>query len=886
MAEALSIEKNGRQLNMTQWHDRFCSAASLEQDASGPGKFGDQLAGELFFSNMETPFWGWADSRSTFLLDFWAAFDPRIVFILTCCSLDHHLARLMETQDAASLNLDDLITSWQQFHTHLLQFYHTYPDRCLLVDIHDCAMQFNTLNQTCRDKWHLPLTDIPESESESESYPFPAPLARHIAAGFTKNHPEAASLWNEIQATVSRSTSDPVQADGISFNHIAQNYQTTKDRSAELRQISDLEKQIATLQKQAQDSAGQIEQHKKNAARKDSAFKQVEQQFQEKSTQFQELEKQITTLKKEQAQKDTQFKELEQRNQEATEENDLILQQLHQVQEELESIFLKKQEAERQWAEKQKKLQTDLKDKEQQLKQREEQIATLQKQSQESAAQLAQEKKIAAQKDIQLKEREKQIATLQKQAQDSAGQIEQHKKNAARKDTEFNQIKQQLVQKSTQLQEHEKQLATLKKEQMQKDIQLKEREKQIATLQKQAQDSAGQIEQHKKNAARKDTEFNQVKQQLVQKSTQLQEHEKQIATLEKEQMQKDTRTKELEQKNQEVSEENDLILLQLHQVQEELESIFLKKQEQKTLLEKAEARWARLLKRMPDYCDYGDIRIIQGDDASSLICEVRDLDAGAQTYPELEFETFIIKGVTGFRFKHTEYITQEDLIPVAQTPEEAKVRSSVLKNLTTTEWLLLESTAHFLKTCLKTEKFDKETLPAPLIQETLNGLERFNQVISKFPEILRYDAVSFNEKVLSEDCEHLEIRLENLSCRDLACPEFVFRLTCAGLSSSDFGSNPRLEFPEDTSTIFKTWFDCSSNPDDPRFELRFAPPEALDLDVWNNLSKDDAGFIQILTAHLPEMIEKSGSQSGHDESKWLAVAKDVGEILTRWANRL
>jgi hypothetical protein len=370
------------------------------------------------------------------------------------------------------------------------------------------------------------------------------------------------------------------------------------------------------------------------------------------------------------------------------------------------------------------------------------------------------------------------------------------------------------------------------------------------------------------------------------------------------------RLKELEQKNQEVSEENDLILQQLHQVQEELESIFLKKQEaeqrlyqlhevqeelgqylvkyqeQNKLLEKAEARWARLLKRMPDYCDYGDIRIIQGDDASSLICEVRDLAAGAQTYPELEFETFIIKGVTGFRFKHPEDITQEDLIPVAQTPEEAKVRSSVLKNLTTTEWLLLESTAHFLKTCLKTEKFDKETLPARLIQETLNGLERFNQVISKFPEILRYDAVSFNEKVLSEDCEHLEIRLENLSCRDLTSPEFVFRLTCAGLSSSDFGSNPRLEFPEDTSTIFKTWFDCSSNPDDPKFELRFAPPEAIDLDVWNKLSKDDAGFIQILTAHLPEMIEKSVSQSGHAESKWLAVANDVGEILTRWANRL
>jgi len=286
----------------------------------------------------------------------------------------------METQDAASLNLEDIVSSWHQFHAHLLQFYHTHPDRCLLVDIHDCATQFNALNQACRDKWHLSLNDMPETGSDE--YPFPAPLARHIAAGFSKNHPEAASLWNEIEATVSRLTSDPARPDDISFNDIAQNYQTTKDRSAELRQISDLEKQIAAL-------------------------------------------------KKEQAQKEARFKELEQKHQEATEENDLILQQLHQVQEELESMFLKKQEAEQQW----------------------------------------------------------------------------EKKNAALK------------------QEQEKQTAALKQEQ-----------------------------------------------------------EKQTAALKKEQAQKEARFKELEQKHQEVTEENDLILQQLHQVQEELESMFLKKQE-------AEQQW-------------------------------------------------------------------------------------------------------------------------------------------------------------------------------------------------------------------------------------------------------------------------------------------------------
>jgi len=634
--------------------------------------------------------------------------------VLTCCPLDHHLARLMETQDAASLDLEALITSWQQYHAYLLQFYHIHQDRCLLVDIHDCAAQFNTLMQTCRDKWDLPLADIPEPGSEE--YPLPAPLARHIAAGFTGNHPEAASLWNEIQATVSRLTPDTTPPDDVSFSHVARSYQTIKDRSAELRLISDLENQLAILQKQVQDSAGQLEQQKKVAVQKDSELKQ----------------------------KETRFKELEQKHQETTEENDLILQQLHQVQEELESIFLKKQETEQ-----------------------------------------------------QLKQREQQIATFQKQAQDSAAQLAQEKKNAAQKETLFKELEQ------------------------------------------------------------KNQEVNEEKEKIL---LQLQS---------------------LRDKHKKTMHENEQRLYQLHEAQEKLGHYLVKYQQQNKQLEKAEARWGSLLKRMPDYCDYGDIRIIQGEDASSLICEVQDLEIGSQTYPELEFETFLVGGVAGFRFKQPDHITQEDLIPVAQTSEEAKKQSKLLKSLSTTEWFLLQSTAHFLKTCLRTETFDDKTLPASLIQETINGIDHFIEVITKFPQTLRFDEVSMDEKVLSEDCEQLEICLENLSCGDLSSPGFVFRLSCAGLESSDFGSNPRLEFPEETSTLLKNWFDCSSNPDDPRLELRFALPEAMDLEVWNQLSKEDAEFIRMLTNHLPALIEKNAPSSGQEHSKWLAAAQNVEQILKR-----
>jgi hypothetical protein len=328
-------------------------------------------------------------------------------------------------------------------------------------------------------------------------------------------------------------------------------------------------------------------------------------------------------------------------------------------------------------------------------------------------------------------------------------------------------------------------------------------------------------------------------------------------------------------------QESEQRLYELHEAQEKLAHYLIRYQEQTRRLEMAEARWERLLKRMPDYCDYGDVRIIQGEDGTGLICEVQDLEVGAQTYPELAFETFLVGGVAGFRFKQPDHITQGDLIPVAQTSEEAKKQSKLFKSLSTSEWDLLHATAHFLKTCLETEPFEEETLPASLIQKTLSGLGRFSEVIARFPQTLRFDEVNIDEKTLSEDCEQLEICLENMSCGDFSAPEFVFRLSCAGLESSEFGTNPRLEFPEETGIILKNWFDSSNNPDDPRLELRFALPEAMDLEVWNQLSREDAEFIRMIISHIPALVEENDPSSGLEESKWPAVARNVAQIFKR-----
>ncbi|MGD9974512.1 MAG: hypothetical protein AB7S77_15740 [Desulfatirhabdiaceae bacterium] len=765
MAASLSIERNGKQLNMRQWHDRFCDDALMAEEMPSIGKFGEQLASEIFFSNMDS-FWGWADNRSVHLLDFWGDFDPRIVFVLTCCSLEHYLARLMENRDAASLDLEVLVSQWHQCHAHLLHFYHAHPERCLLVEIHDCAAHFNVLIQACRDKWDLSLTGIPEPGPEP--YPFPVPLARHIAAGFTGPLKEAESLWNEIKSTVSTlipdtfESSDTTPPGHVSFIHVVQSYQTLKDRSAEFRRISDLEEQL-------EDKAGRVR----------------------------VFEEQTSTLQKELGEKESRFKDLEQKSREASEENEVILRQLHQVQEELESMLLKKQQVEKQWGEQQKKLQADVNGKDQQLKQREEQISILEKQLTEGAEKLTQQQQAAAKKDRDLDQLKKEL-----------GQKETRFKDLEHKNQEINEENELILQQLHQVQE-ELESIFLKKQ---------ETEHQLQSLR----------DEHKKNM------------------------------------------RESEQR-----------LYELHEAQEKLAHYLIRYQEQTKCLEMAEARWERLLKRMPDYCDYGDVRIIQGEDGTGLICEVRDLEVGSQRYPALEFETFLLGGVAGLRFKHPDHITQGDLIPVAQTSEEAKKQSKLLKSLSTSEWSLLHTTAQFLKSCLKTEIFDEETLPASLVQKTLRGLDRFSEVIAGFPQTLRFDEVNIDEKTLSKDCEYLEICLENVSCGDFAAPEFVFRLSCAGLQSFDFGSNPRLEFPQETGIILKNWFDSSNNPDDPRLELRFALPEAMDLEVWNQLSGEDAEFIRMLISHLPALVEENATSSGQEESKWSAVVRNVEQIFKR-----
>lgn len=838
-------------LNIKQWHDRFGGEdqeGGPDENRLLPGKFGEQLAAEIFFANMEVPLWGWHDSRSTWLLDFWAEFDPRLVFILVCFPPDYLLARRMETQASKPLCVDEVVAFWKDFHEQLLQFYHRFPERCLLVDVDDSSTQFEALADACHAKWNLPL-DV-ASEVLHKPFSSPDPLFRHLAGDFLCDQPEASSLWNELKATLtSFSSPDKVS---LQFSDIVASLHALGDRSREERQIAALKQKNRDLQKTLEASLLEHQGTEKkwnsefnslketNAdliASKDNLAKQVEQRQGQINSLTQERDK----LKADLADHVQKFNFLETQQRETGEENELLLLQLHQVQEELESIFLQRQDAEKKWNSERsqlKKINADLTASKnsltRQTEQRQGQINTL-----------TQERNTL----------KKNIADL-----------------TASKDSLVRQTEQRQAQINTLSQERD----TLKK--INTDLTASR-----DNLAKEVEQQQGQI--------------NSLTQERNTLKTNLADHVQKMDSLETQQ--------------RETGEENELLLLQLHQVQEELESIFLQKLEnekkwntereqlEKENTDQVQARWQRLQQRYPGYHDYHSLTVAQGDQPSTLVWQISNLEIGPRFFSNLEFETFLLGGVSGFRFtklgednasrtspllrrpQEMADAGQIDLIPVAENPDDVQGRIKILKGLTTSDWNLLPTLAFFLKTRLEDRGLNAD-LPPSLRKAMVTGLDRFIAVIKNFPASLRYDDIALEKETCTEDCEWLDLVIENMSHGELQSSQFKFRLSCAGLQSSDFGSHPRLEFAADANPILKSWFDSSDNPENPRMELRFAMPDAMDLDVWGKLSRADAQFILMLVRHLPQMIDalrRSDSDLNRSWDQWVSLSNDVEQIL-------
>src|SRR5690606_14403956 len=95
------------------------------------------------------------------------------------------------------------------WHQQMLRFYNRNPQRCLLVNLDDCLQHPSALVERCATQWKLPLAEpahLPAQENSRH-------LALHLARQIARSYPEAASLQQELDATINRL--QPAPASGV-----------------------------------------------------------------------------------------------------------------------------------------------------------------------------------------------------------------------------------------------------------------------------------------------------------------------------------------------------------------------------------------------------------------------------------------------------------------------------------------------------------------------------------------------------------------------------------------------------------------------------------------------------------------------------------------------
>ncbi len=811
-------------IDISLWHEQVMAMAAEEapgdQPVSSPGRLWEQLASEIFIANIKSKVWGWADARSTWLLDFWSQFEPRLNFVLVCVTPEQMLASAM-TAGTETVSVDEVMTTWQQHHEELLRFHHRHPNRSLLVDSRECAQHPQAFIKRCAAKWKLPLTAANASNTAiGQGYPEQDALALYLAHQLCQNYPQATSLQHELSATLTRLGEEEAQAAPsvstplIPPEEIIVSYRRLRDRTAELRQAQ--------------------------AARED---------FDNVNTRFATL--QVSHL---QQQENSKIK-----LQESTQESQLLLQQLHQVQEELEAIYLKHEAA---------KSQIDtLTQSNAALNAAKDALAnkiivlTAARDDEAKAKALALASRDAevkaktealAQRDVVIKEKGEVTAARDAEAKAKAAAL-------AARDAEAKAKTEALAQRDSLAKE--KSALTARRDALEKD--LAARTSELAT---QGKDLAARVKE-------------------LTTLTQNRDEQAKLATERLDKLKKAT-------------QEGELLLPQLHQVQEELEHYFLKHQESQAQLETAEARWQRMLKRNPNYCDYEALELlnVQGKGASPARWKLKNFEVAGRSLPELEFETILDQGVAGFVFSRPTGSsgpllrwpgapvsqTELTLIPVAP-PELARERADALRDLALSDFDLLKTLARLLWRTLENPAALKA--PAEFNADQLKtGLGRFIDLIEKHARSsLRYDQISLKRELVQPHYESLWLTLGNAAYRDQRWPAFEFRLSCANVRPGQFGLHPKLEFAELTgSAQLEGWFAEAHDDFGPKLELRFALPNSVDVGVLQRITDYDRKLIVTLLSRLPSMLsalKATGLELQRPWDDWTKMLKDMQRII-------
>lgn len=380
------------------------STSELEPDFSqlDVGNVWHGMALDLMLGNLEAEIWGWADTKSIYLLNYWRDLDPEITFVLAYSSPEDVL---LNNQYSSELTADDLETKiqhWIAYNDALLHFYNRNKERCFLLHTEQvdaasnrCLLEIGTrinapwLDQLSNNQLEHYLEpqntdniqsysdELLEQSSDSENviaelkYEISSyqselkdkPLSLFLSKLIIQQHPKLIQIYEDLQAFANfplntKNTRQP------GFNQSA--FDAWLEMTSYFSQIKRIEEEsIAIAKKNAEMTAELVK--LEQIPKLEQENNQVIAQLHQVQEQLEQVYLDNTSLKEQQITYKTKIEELDAAKVEALDntqaelnklqaelkkldalpelkqENTMLLSQLHNVQEELERYYLENQ---------------------------------------------------------------------------------------------------------------------------------------------------------------------------------------------------------------------------------------------------------------------------------------------------------------------------------------------------------------------------------------------------------------------------------------------------------------------------------------------------------------------------------------------------------------
>lgn len=342
-------------------------------------------------------------------------------------------------------------------------------------------------------------------------------------------------------------------------------------------------------------------------------------------------------------------------------------------------------------------------------------------------------------------------------------------------------------------------------------------------------------------------------------------------------------------------EEADLLLRQLHKVQEELEFYYLEYRAEKKRADTIESKWEKMLNKYPYYIDCDNIICQNSSDNQGLFWSLENIEIFNRSIDFLQLETLLWQDKIIFRFVEKQ---DKDLPLLVWNPNSKDnqnnnefivcplIVNDAIQQLATTDIILLKNLSVLFFQQLQNNK-DGIIVSNPNINLFINMFRQIPDFLDNvLPKTLRFDELYIKDYEELGEYENLTFHLTNISFANKLYKNFEFRLACANIQDNQFGTDPKLEFPEEFGKIIlENWFAESEDNYGSKLELRFAIPNAMDINVWDKLSQNDKNFIYNLVNLLPNRItqlskintnEKMFSRSFDD---WINLANTIKNIL-------